>query len=149
MLDLSVFLLASALMQSPDAAAFMRQAYDVTDYDAALVDLNDDGAEEVVIRARSGGHCGSGGCTLFILSPDGDSFKVVMRATVTQPPVRVLDAQTNGWRDVAVTVAGGGVTEPYEARLRFDGRAYPGNPTTPPAEPVAPPGEAGRILIPR
>jgi hypothetical protein len=71
-----------------------------------------------------------------------------MEATVVNPPIRVLNTTTNGWKDLAVTVSGGGVTRPYEARLRFDGVRYPANPTVPPAEAVAGPAPGGQILMP-
>lgn len=133
--------------QAPDAAAFLRDRYQLTDYQSATVDLNGDGVDEILVRASSRDYCGSGGCTLFVLSPEGGDFRVVMRATVTNPPVRVLDSVAHGWKDIGVTVSGGGAGRPYEARLRFDGVRYPGNPTVAPAEPVTGPSPAGRILI--
>ena len=148
MILLSAAFLASTFAQTPaDPAGFLRETYQLTEYESASADLNGDGTDEIVVRATSVERCGSGGCALFVLSPDGAGFRVVMRATVTHPPIRVLESSTNGWKDLAVTVAGGGVTQPYEVRLRFDGRRYPGNPSVPPAEPLTEP-VAGRTLIP-
>jgi hypothetical protein len=59
-----------------------------------------------------------------------------MRASVTRPPIRVLETRHQGWKDIGVTVSGGGAGPAYEAALAFDGRRYPSNPTTPPARPV-------------
>ncbi|MGO9084177.1 MAG: YybH family protein [Candidatus Sulfotelmatobacter sp.] len=50
-----------------------------------------------------------------------------------RPPIRVLETKTNGWHDLSVVVAGGGVLSAYEAKLSFDGTTYPTNPSTPPA----------------
>lgn len=61
-------------------------------------------------------------------------------------PVRVLDSRSNGWRDLTVTVQGGGRIEPVEIELAFDGESYPTNPSVPPARPLQ--GAAsGEILI--
>jgi len=65
----------------------------------------------------------------------------------TQLPIRVLSTKTNGWHDLGVGVAGGGIQPGYEARLRFDGRTYPSNPTVPPAQELKAKVE-GKIVIP-
>lgn len=150
MLALAALLFVAAPPSSQDAAAaaFMRETYAVTEYASARHDLDGDGADEILIRATNRDRCGSGGCALFVLSPKGDGCTVVMEATVVNPPVRVLNTATNGWKDLAVTVSGGGVRRPYEARLRFDGRRYPDNPTVPPAEAIAGPAPDGQILMP-
>ena len=149
MLALAALLFVAAPPSSQDAAAaFMRETYAVTEYASARHDLDGDGAEEILVRATNRDRCGSGGCALFVLSPKGDGFRVVMEATVVNPPIRVLNTTTNGWKDLAVTVSGGGVTRPYEARLRFDGVRYPANPTVPPAEALAGPAPGGQILMP-
>ncbi len=55
--------------------------------------------------------------------------------SVVQLPVGVLDSKTNGWRDLAVTVAGGGIPA-ATMRLPFDGTAYAENATVTPAVPT-------------
>jgi hypothetical protein len=62
---------------------------------------------------------------------------VVTKTTVTRPPIQVLASKSNGWHDIAVRVAGGGIANGYDAELSFDGRKYPSNPTVPPARRVA------------
>ena len=91
--------------------------------------------------------CGSGGCSCLILARDGSSYSVITQTSVTQLPIRVLSTKTNGWHDLAVSVAGGGIQPGYEARLRFDGRTYPSNPTVPPAQELKAKVE-GKIVIP-
>ena len=126
----AILILISALQgATPNPAAFMRATYGVTESEMATADLNGDGRDEVIVRATSPDHCGSGGCDLFVLTPKGDSFRTVMEATVTHVPVRALQTRTNGWKDLAVTVAGGGIRTPRQVRMRFDGRSYPDNPT--------------------
>lgn len=99
-----------------------------TKYAAAFVDLNGDGKAEAIVYLWDGGWCGSGGCTALILTSNDSKYRVLTKITVTRLPIRVLTTKTNGWRDLAVFVAGGGVKAGY-ARLAFDGKKYPGNPT--------------------
>lgn len=117
------------------AERFIRERLKLERYRAAAADLNGDHSLEIFVYADGQRRCGSGGCTLFILTPDARSYRIVTRLTVTRPPIRVLEASTHGWNDLGVRVAGGGI-QAYEARLRFDGRAYPSNPTVAPAVPA-------------
>ena len=117
-----------------------------TRYAAAFVDLKDDGTQEVIVYLISTQWCGSGGCTSLILEPKGSSFKVITRTTITRLPIRVLSEKTNGWHDLGVGVGGGGIRLGYEARLRFNGKKYPGNPSSPPAQRLQKKAE-GRVVI--
>jgi hypothetical protein len=130
---------------SEKVAAFVRRMLDVSSYKRADADLNGDGRSEVLVYVTDRSYCGSGGCTLLILSPQQRSYRVVLRSTVTQLPIWSLATSTHGWRDIGVTVAGGGIDPPYVARLRFNGRRYPSNPTIPPAVPLKRP--SGKVLI--
>lgn len=125
--------------------SFVQQTLDTSNYKRADADLNGDGRLESFLYVTDQDYCGSGGCTLLVLSPKGSSYRVILRSTVTQLPIRVLSTSTRGWSDIGVTVAGGGITRPYVARLRFNGNRYPGNPTVPPAIPLKQP--SGKILI--
>lgn len=123
----------------PDLAAYIRDRK-LTRYDHALSDLNGDGRPEALVyawRGREGGRdvnlCGSGGCDLTVLSLTPIGYRVVSTTSVTRPPIRVLPGMSNGWHDLSVLVAGGGIQPGYRARLRFDGRTYPTNPSVAPA----------------
>lgn len=86
--------------------------------------------------------CGTGGCNLLILRPEADGWAQVGNVGRVSNPVRLLETSTNGLPDIGVTVSGGGGPPPYEARLAFDGQAYPRFPGDPPA------GElAGTVVI--
>jgi hypothetical protein len=113
---------------------------------AAFADLNDDGRQEAIVYLTSSDWCGSGGCTTLILTREGDSWRLLTEVTVTRPPIRALALKSNGWRSIGVWVQGGGVQPGFEAELRFDGKTYPQNPTTPPARPLAERAE-GETLI--
>jgi hypothetical protein len=83
---------------------------------------------------------------MLILAPDGMSYRVITKTTVTRLPIRVLDTKSNGWHDLSVVARTSGVEPLYEASLPFDGKAYPTNPTVPPAHRLI--GDAqGKILI--
>jgi hypothetical protein len=104
-----------------------------TRYSFALVDLKGDGTKEVIVYVSGRAWCGSGGCTILVLAPEGTSYRVVTRTTITRLPIRVLNTKSNGWHDISVVVAGGGIQVGYEAILPFDGKTYPSNPSVPPA----------------
>lgn len=113
-------------------------------YVSALADLNADRRPEVVVFL-AGPYCGSGGCQMYVFTPSGRSWRQVAGTTVTRAPIRVLNSRTRGWRDLSVTIGGGGLPR-GEALLAFNGRRYPGNPTVAPARLLrrSPPG---RVLI--
>jgi hypothetical protein len=116
-------------------------------YFDATVDLNDDGKEEVVVYIVGEKWCDSGGCPMLVLTPDGSSYRLVTKTTITNTPIRVLDTSSFGWRDLGVWVSGGPYPG-YEAELSFDGKSYPLNPTVPPAHHTEP-TVSGKVLIPR
>jgi len=102
-------------------------------YLSSLADLKDDGRLEAIVYLMDNEWCGSGGCTMLILAPKDSSYEVVTKITVTRPPIRILKTKTNGWHDLSVFVAGGGIVPGYDAKLSFDGSTYPSNPSTAPA----------------
>jgi hypothetical protein len=146
LIALSLAATAPASEQPEDAVArFIESTLHVSSYKRAEADLNGDGLPETFVYVTDPSHCGSGGCTLVVLSSEGQGFRVVLRSTVTQLPIRLLATSTQGWRDIGVNVEGGGITRPHVARLRFDGASYPSNPTVAPAMPLTRP--SGRVLI--
>lgn len=88
------------------------------------VDLNGDGKNEIFAGPRGSYFCGSGGCTFYLLTPEGKEITVF---TVVDIPVYVLESTTNGWKDI-VMYSGGG----YHV-VKFDGKTYPSNPSVEPA----------------
>lgn len=106
------------------------------EYRRAFVDLNADGKDEAIVYLSGRWWCGTGGCPTLILRPKDGSFRLITRVLITRPPIRLLNTTSNGWHDISVLVAGGGVST-HEARLQFNGKGYPMNPSVPPARPVA------------
>ena len=98
---------------------------------SGMIDLNGDGVDEYVVLATDQGYCGSGGCTVFVLSADAGVLRTVSRSTITRGPIRALTTTTRGWRDLVVRVGGGGV-ETHDVVLRWTGNGYPANPSLAP-----------------
>jgi hypothetical protein len=109
-------------------------------YQNAWVDLSGGGKKEAIVYIVSQRWCGSGGCITLVLTPEGASYRVVTKIRITRPPIRVLATSSHGWHDIGVWVQGGGIQPGYEAKLQFDGKTYPSNPSIPPALP-----EAGKV----
>ena len=120
-----------------------RADYPDTRYVSAFADLDGDRRPEALVYLISGAFCGSGGCKWLVLTREGRSWRVVADTTVTNAPIRLLATSSHGWRDLAVTVAGGGARA-HEALLAFDGHTYPRNPSV--ARPLRR-GAPGRVLI--
>ena len=114
-------------------------------YVAAFADLNGDGRPEAIVQVFASSACGSGGCNLHVFGAGPRGWSMVSTMSVANAPIRALNTRSRGWRDLSVRVAGGGVRG-YDAQLRFNGRAYPGNPTIPPARPLTRPAP-GQVLI--
>lgn len=106
-------------------------------YVAAFRDLNSDGVPEAIVYLVGSQWCGSGGCNMLVLSQDGNSWRIVSNITITQPPIMMLSASSNGWHNIGVWVQGGGIQHGYESELSFDGKAYPRNPTVAPSKRLA------------
>lgn len=114
---------------------------------SAFVDLNGDGKQEAIVYLLHNDFCGSGGCPMLVLTPQDSSYRIITKTTVTRPPIRVLATKTNGWSDLSVSVSGGGIRNAYDAKLSFNGKKYPSNPTVSPAQKLQ--GKpTGSIIIP-
>ena len=116
-------------------------------YAYAFVDLDGDRTPEVIVYLSGAGWCGSGGCTMLVLSHTNSSFELVTKTTLVRLPIRVLASTSHGWRDIVVWVGGGGILNGHEVGLCFDGETYPSNPSIPPAAPLGA-NAHGKVVIP-
>ena len=114
-----------------------------TRYVAAWADLDGDRQPEAIVSLFSSSFCGTGGCTLYVFTGAGSSWRQVSEIMIINAPIRVLMTRSHGWLDLSVQVAGGG-GRAFVARLSFNGRRYPGNPSMAPAVRR---GTPGRVLI--
>ncbi|WLR54542.1 hypothetical protein LC048_19260 [Mesobacillus subterraneus] len=95
------------------------------------IDLNGDGVPETFVYLTGPVVCGTGGCGGLVVERANGSYKVRSRFSLVRTPVFVSDSKTNGWKDLIMFVAGGGI-EPGYRILRFDGKTYPLNPSIQP-----------------
>ncbi|MBK9624743.1 MAG: hypothetical protein IPO38_09305 [Rhodocyclaceae bacterium] len=97
-------------------------------YVYTLADLNGDSVLDAVILIRDPVYCGSGGCRMIILKGTTEGFSPVSTSTITREPILLLPEVRHGWRTLSVLVAGGGAL-PGQVLMRFNGAAYPSNPS--------------------
>jgi len=96
-----------------------------SEFAVTFVDLNDDGVKEAIVYLSSNGWCGTGGCTMLILTPEGASFRVVSKIPAVRLPIWVLTSKSNGWHNIGVVGRKNGTEPMYESILSFDGKSYP------------------------
>lgn len=91
-------------------------------YVAARRDLDGDGADEVIVYLMGPFFCGTGGCSLLVLTPDGEGYRQLGNVGTADPPVRIMPTAGKGHADLLYRRSGGGgPTE--DVRLMFrDGR---------------------------
>lgn len=123
------------LQEYPDASPMQ--------YALAWSDLNGDGVDEAIIHVVTPYFCGTGGCNTIILTAAGPKWQKVGEISVSRTPITAMETSSNGWKDITVAIAGGGGPS-GNALLKFDGKAYPSNPTVAPAEMT---DKAGKELI--
>ena len=117
---------------NPEIDKVLKARYgDTSAYEYAMADLNADAIPDALVLFTGPEWCGSGGCNMVVLRGAKDGFVFVSSSTITRQPVRVLKEARNGWRSLSVSVAGGG-SDSGEVLMRFNGKRYPGNPTTQP-----------------
>ena len=106
-------------------------------YAIAFSDLNNDHRPEAIVHLIDRGHCGSGGCSTFVMTDVGAGWRSIGRMKVSRLPIYRLPNSHNGWFDLAVTVSGGGV-KPGLRQVRLAKGRYASNPTMGPAVGVVP-----------
>ena len=123
------------LQEFPDAAPMQ--------YALAWNDLDGDGTDEAIIYLVTPYFCGTGGCNTLVLAPAGPMWSKVAEISVSRTPISVLTSKSNGWKDLVVSISGGGGPSGRMV-LKYDGKSYPMNPTVAPATPTE---ETGTELI--
>jgi hypothetical protein len=97
-------------------------------FESEFVDLGDDSREEALVFMVDPAWCGSGGCTLFVMTPTDGGWKEIGRTTVSREPIYRLPTKHDGWNDLGITISGGGSEEALASVAFADGR-YQSNPT--------------------
>lgn len=84
------------------------------------VDLNQDGKRELLVGLIGPNFCGTGGCTVLLLTYHGD---VITQFTVVDYPVYIDTEATNGWNNLIM------YSGSKNRKVTFDGESYPTNPS--------------------
>lgn len=92
--------------------------------------------------------CGTGGCTMLVMQAVENGYRVISRIPAVQQPVIISNQKTNGYPDLIVYTAGGGLAPAYR-RLRFNGSSYLTNLAGAPALPAGTVVTGGVILASR
>lgn len=100
------------------------------------IDLNGDGTDEAVAYLLDPKRCGTGGCSLFVLSDLGtNAWEVTDVIAPSQLPIYQLPKGTDGWTMLGVTVGGGGAVRQVMA-VAHEAEGYADNPTIAPSAPA-------------
>ena len=132
---LSILLISRLAHATPPVLSLTQAALQKVDpdikpdhYDIARTDLNADGKEDVLaLMNGKSGYRGSGGATMFILKGTAEGFESLGSIKVVNEPIYARKSVHHGFRDLLVTVRGGGA-KPGLSALQFDGKAYPASP---------------------
>lgn len=84
-------------------------------------DINGDGKKEIFVGLTGPYFCGSGGCTMFLLTHHGD---VLTKFTVVEYPVYISSEVSDGWSELIL------YSGSEYRRAGYDGQSYPSNPST-------------------
>ncbi|WP_226659259.1 hypothetical protein [Pseudalkalibacillus hwajinpoensis] len=95
------------------------------------IDLNGDQIPETFVYLVGPTVCGTGGCSGLLLEEKDGGYQVISRFSLVRTPVIIQNETTNGWKDIIMYVAGGGI-EPSYHQLKFNGESYPSNPSVEP-----------------
>lgn len=83
-------------------------------------DINGDGKKEIFVGLTGPYFCGSGGCTMFLLTQHGD---VLTKFTVVDYPLYISADVSDGWSEL-ILYSGG-----EYRRVGYEGQSYPSNPS--------------------
>ena len=105
-----------------------REIREVPAHRHAFVDLDGDGAEDLLAFLDDPNWCTDGACTLLVFHHEGGEDVLIAEVAPVRPPIAVTDQTHGGWRDIVVTVGGNGVL-PGAVALQHGGIGYPEDPT--------------------
>ena len=109
----------------------LKKGVDAIRYFYNKVDLNDDQIPETFVYLVGPSVCGTGGCSALLLEEKAGAYSVRSCFSLVRTPVIIQNETTNGWKNIVMYVAGGGI-EPGYHQLKFDGERYPSNPSVEP-----------------
>ena len=112
-----------------EAVMAAREIREIPAHRHAAVDLDGDGADDLLALLDDPNWCTDAGCTLFVFHREDGRDVPIAEIAPARAPIGVDDQTHGGWRDILVTVGGAeGVPEGTVA-LQHDGIGYPEDPT--------------------
>ncbi len=87
------------------------------------IDLNGDSKNEIFVAMKGRYFCGNAGCTVYLLN---NGVEKINSFTIVNGPIIISPEKTNGWSDLIIPSGG----KTY--RVKFNGKAYPSNPSLQP-----------------
>ena len=128
-----------ALRLPPDAGVRARTAVEATlaareireipAYRHAAVDLDGDGAEDLLAWLDDPNWCTPAGCTLLVFHREGGEDMLLAEVAPVRAPIAISEQTHGGWRDILVTVGGAEGVPAGTVALQHDGIGYPEDPT--------------------
>ncbi len=109
----------------------LKKGVDSLRYYYNRIDLNDDQKPETFVYLVGPSVCGTGGCSALLLEEKDGGYTVKSLFSLVRTPVIIQNETTNGWKNIVMYVAGGGI-EPAYHQLKFNGGSYPANPSVEP-----------------
>jgi hypothetical protein len=100
-------------------------------------DLNGDGTQEIFVGFTGSYFCGTGGCTVLLLTAKGHP---ITQFSVTDYPIIIDSKKTNGWNDLILYSNG------KNHLVKFNGKKYPSNPSVLPVFKAIPGDGLPRVL---
>lgn len=85
------------------------------------IDLNGDGATELIVWESS--WAGTSGGGLWVLGKRRNGYRKIFETEMTWTPIILLPSTHNGWKDFAYQIAGGGV-KPFFTTVSNRGKSY-------------------------
>lgn len=106
-------------------------------YEFTRIDLDNDGRRDGLVLMQSPHQkwCMDYGCTMYVFHAHDEGFSFLSEVSPVRGPLVVVDAQTNGWRDIIAYVSGRS-GDAKNVALRFDGKGYPVQPALQPASAI-------------
>lgn len=107
-----------------------RQTSGTVEIFAASADVGGGGVPHRIIAYVSAAPlCGSGGCIAFTLTRHSAKYAVTGQIQPARLPIVSLNGSSEGWSNLGMMVAGGGIRDVHMAILVHRDGKYPSNPT--------------------
>ena len=112
-----------------EAAMAAREIREIPAHRHAFVDLDGDGADDLLAFLDDPNWCTDGACTLLVFHREAGDDVLVAEVAPVRTPIAVGVKVPGSWRDILVTVGGTEGVPQGTVALQRDGIGYPEDPT--------------------